>query len=182
MKVRLFNIVDYVPVINKEELVLHEPFKTLLSLEYNKQPGDTQGRNRTRAFKELVYMYFAYDPSSDYINFSEEEKKAEAVKAANLQEDFEESEVLQQCIEIYTAVSKTRALKLLESTNKAIDALRGHYEALTPESIEDPSKLIASLRNLSGVVDSLHSLEDKVKKELKQSTDIRGDNEPGFIQ
>lgn len=185
----LFRIENYKAVINKKDVLLIPEFKVMLELKYNIQKGDHQGRLRNRAFKEFTFIYFYVDYKSDYSNYTEKERKTESLKAAELPEDYEISKELEAAIEKYKELQETRALKLLNSANGAIDKIRLFYDGLdfTEEDSNgklkhDPNRVLTSINGLSKTLESLEKLEKRVKQSLKQDLGVRGDGEGGFFE
>ena len=184
----LFRIENYKALINKTDVYLVPEFKAMLELKYNTQKGDHQGRNRVRAYKEFTFLYFYIDYRSEYNNYTETEKKAEALLAANLPEDYSFSKELKAAIKKYKELQETRILKLLNAANNAIDKIRIYYDNLDFTSTDnqgkprhDPSKVLISINGLAKTIESLEKLEKKVKQSLKQDTGVRGDSEEGFL-
>lgn len=110
-------------ILFADEIVATYPFiKPLLSLQYNKEKGDTEGKLRNRAKRELMFLYVAYinTGTNEYEFWSQEERVMEGKKLAGLPADFQPSKELQQTIEY---IEQFNTHEPLEKAYKAIKAL-----------------------------------------------------------
>ena len=186
MSLTLFTIVDFEPILSPEALLIEE-FKVLHSLEYNKQEGDSQGRERKRAIQECRFLYHFCDFRSEYSEFEDDEKKEESRVAAGFNEDFEISNELQACIDVFIKLSVTRMLKTLDVAELTLDKLRKHFESIDFNErdkngalVHKPKEVMASIADLGSVHKKIKELRKLVKEEMKETTTLKGDHEPGF--
>jgi hypothetical protein len=172
---------DYTVEPNKEGLFLIPEFKGLFTLNYNKAPGDVDGRKRIRAQKEIIYIYFMYDIESEYLNFSEGQRHLESLKAAGLDEDYKISKEMEAAIEKFRAASESREIKMLKSAYKRIDKLIKFWEDQVITNPNHSTAIQKEIQGLAQLMDSLRKVEDQVKKNIKSASKIRGDQEPGYL-
>lgn len=90
-------------ILNKDEIFLYEPFKKILKRDRG-SPGDTQGRLKLFAFKELTYIYLMCDYSS-YCNIhglDEDEAREYSKKTAGLPELWKEDDEIIEAMDEYS--------------------------------------------------------------------------------
>ena len=186
MSLTLFVIEDYEPRISDAALLIEE-FKVLHSLNYNKQPGDTQGRERKRAIQEARYLFHFCDYRSEYSEYKDEEKHEEALRAAGLPEDYKISEELQACMDVMFKTQDTRMLRTLRTAENTLDKVREYYDSVDFSEVDKngalihkPKDIMASISDLGNVNKKLADLTKRVKQELKETETLRGDHEGGF--
>ena len=186
MSLTLFTIEEFEPRLSDEALLVEE-FRILHSLNYNKQPGDTQGRERRRAIAECKYIYHRYDYRSEFSEYGDEERHVEALIAAGLPEDYTFSPELKACIDRFIELQDTRMLKVLTTAEKALDKLRLYLDSIdfsekdkNDNLVHKPKEIMASIADLGNINKKLKELRKLVKAELKETATLRGDHEGGF--
>lgn len=174
--------------LQREELELIPEFKELLSLAYNKQEGDRDGRKRLRAFKEFTYMWFTHSYNSPYREYDDKERRTEALATAQLPETYEFSTAYQLAEKKYLALTETRILKLIKAAEKAVDNLRAFLETVDFTLTTDngnlkykPSEVIRVISELDKVSEGLETLADRQKREKKEFSSTRGAQEAGWL-
>jgi hypothetical protein len=172
----------------RDELQIIPEFATLFTYKYNKQPGDLDGKKRVRATQELAYMWYMYSHNSPYKEYSEEERKVEALLIAELPPDFKPSKELSDAIARYRSLNETRMLKLIKSAEKAIDSLRNYFETVdfaeknaNGVMVNKPSEVIRAILDLDKVAVGLEKLAQRQLNELKEGAANRGGQEEGWI-
>ena len=187
MSLTLFVIEDYESRLSDEALLVEE-FKVLYAPTYNKQPGDTQGRERRRAIAECRYIYHFCDYRSEFSEYEDEERHIEALLAAGLAENYKISDEMQACMNIFLRLQETRMLKTLQTAEKTLDKLRTYYEDIdfnerdskSGALVHKPKDIMGSIADLGNINKKLGDLRKQVKAELKETESLRGDHEGGF--
>jgi hypothetical protein len=136
------------------------------------------------AIKYLSYIYFLCDYSSVYQSYLIEERED------TLRKDFDIrqiSVVLRAGVEKYRILQSTPALRFLESAIEALEATTDYFSNVNydPDNGKPLYKLkevTSGLKDASGIMDSLESLHEKVKKELQSDTRIRGGGSAGAFE
>jgi hypothetical protein len=185
---RILKVENNEAKLAREELELIPEFKTLLSLAYNKDKGDIDGRKRFRAIKELTYIWFMYSNSSPYREYDEKERKIESLQTATLPPNYPISTDLLAAIEKYKKLTDTRVLKLIRAAEKAIDRLREYFETVNFTErnsagtlVNKPSEVISAISQLDKVSEGLERLATRQKAEKNQFVDARGTQESGWL-
>jgi hypothetical protein len=143
--------------------------------------GDADGRKKYLSKKIFTFIYHYCDFLSQFSDFGQEERRKEALYNAGLEES-DITTTVEIAIEKYKKLQETRVLKLLEASNNAIDKLSDYFNDIDFESrdvndklIHSPKDVMSNIQNLDKVYGGLKALEERVKKELKESARVRGD-------
>jgi hypothetical protein len=175
--------------LGTDSVELLEAYRTINSLNYNKQPGDTEGRKRTRVKTELKYVYLMYHPRTLYREYSEEEKHFEAKMESKLPENWVPSTELELFIAAYRKHSKPRVEKLLDAAEKAIDKVRIYLETVNFSErtaggaiVNHPGDILKLISDLPKTAQSLQELQQQAKSHLiAPATKSRGDQQMGWL-
>jgi len=175
---------------NRAWIDLIPEFHALLKRDKGSK-GDSQGRNKLRARKELAYIYFLCDFGSPIRDWREDEKKKEALYYAGLEaEDIDE--VVETAIKKYVDLQHraARSIRTFQSMNKCIDQLDSYLENVNftekdrkGELIHDPSKIGALMERMTSLYQKRRDFEKFVEDDLKANPDAiqgnrtLGDNE-----
>lgn len=185
---RILKIENGEAKLMREELSLIPEFATILSLKYNKQEGDVDGRKRFRATSEFTYLWYMYSHLSPYREYSESERHEEATVIAGLSIGFTPSDELKAAIVKYKTLNETRILKLIRAAEKAVDNLRAYFEAVdfTEKNangvlVNKPADVIKAIVDLDKVATGLDKLAARQKTEVKEGSATRGGQEDGWI-
>lgn len=127
--------------INKPEVRNHPAYRVILERDRGSS-GDADGRKKSVATRELLYMYLLVDPRSMYYNLSFTERKRESKRHAGLPRSWAPDDDLKVAILEYE-----EHLKLDSTANAYIAAERNLYN--TAEDIKDIQNTISELRRLS---------------------------------
>lgn len=162
-------------------------FKAMLSLNYNKQPGDIDGRKRSRAHKEFLYLFYRRDPRSAYREYEDKDREEESKLTAGLPSDWLPSPEFRAVEQKYLSCVTTRYMKLLNAAEKAVDKVRSFLDTvdLTERTtsgsfVVSPKQIIEVIENLPKVAAGLKQLQEQAAYN-QVSTKSRGDKEIGWL-
>lgn len=171
-----------------EEIKLVPEVLRLLTLNYNKGPGDNEGRKKRRALTELKYLYLAYSPKSPYKDFSDTERIAEARIDCNLPVTWEESEELKAVIPKFFKGTKTKVARLLDTVNKFMDKFEAHLNSIDLNErnmsggiVHTPKSVMETLERLPRLAETLQELENQARSGIIVKTSSKGDHEVGWM-
>jgi len=173
---------DFLVDLNKEWIQLHEPFKKIYLRDKGISSSEYKGRLKRVAQKEFTYIYLLCDYRSNLINYSEEDRKREAKRAAGLDANWKPDKDLVDAIEYYKELQSTRSLRLLQASMKNIDRMiksideSSDKDSITLEEITDNIKAMKEIKML---MKNLQETEEMVKKELSETGSGRGNVEIG---
>ena len=167
--------------LNEPEILLVREFKALLDRDKTK--------TKTRATKELTYIYLALDLKSPYSNYLEQERHEEALADSGLtEEQFNDPIFREACRKYRNLQNSNKSVKLLEAARRAADQFIDYFETIVDLNERDingkpifqAEKVMKEMAQLSNVHEELVDLENKVKKELTEQSTIRAGAVEGF--
>lgn len=189
MKFFLFDNSNNSVVINEPEVLLVKEFADLWSNDRNKTAKDKTGSKKTRAYKELTYIWLMCDWSSPYSDYTEQERHKEALRDAGLtEEEWNNPEFRAACRKYRELQESSRSLKLIKSAQSVVDKITDYFTLLDLHERDEVSgkpifktkDIMAELSNVAGVVEQLKTLEILYKKEQEATSGLMGDVEIGF--
>lgn len=176
------------PVINKADVFLVKEFKALFETQRCKMPGDTKGVEKTRALRELAYIFLVYDWKTPYSEYSLKERQEAAILDSQIKPEWTNDPLVKAAIEKYESLQDSRILRLLNSAYKAVDELRLYFDTLDLTERDQAGKPIFATKNvmaeiagLGKTVEGLQQLQYMVMKEREKAKDLRGDATPGMF-
>jgi hypothetical protein len=150
-----------------------EPFKSIVKRDKGSK-GDSQGRNKLQAKRELLYIWLSTDHRSPYLSYEESVRDASIKRVLEFEDSWKPDELVQQGIEVYTELTTTDLIKLLVSARSAIYKLGQFYQDLDFSEKDDKGKLVytpnmvtGSLKDLGNVSNNMMELEKQVRTMTK---------------
>ena len=190
MKFFLFDNSTNSVVVNEPEVLLIKEFAALWNNDRNKTKGDPKGIKKTRAYRELTYIWLMLDWTSPYVDFDEQERHQDCLKDAGLTEkEWNDPDFRAACRKYRELQNSSRALKLIKSAQGVVDKITDYFnnidieerDPVTGKPIFKTKDVMAELSNVSNVVEQLKTLEFLYKKEQEQQSGLMGDVEGGFM-
>ena len=176
--------------LNVPEILLTKEFSALMNNERNITPNDKEGKFKERAFKEFTYIWLALDWQSVYADYPEQERHQEAIKDSGLTEDeFNDPTFRAACRKYRALQEETRSIKMLKAAQNTVDKFIDYFNNIDPEErdiqtgkpIFKVKDIMAEISNLDKVHQELIILEGQVKKEIAETSSIRGGAVDGYI-
>jgi len=178
---KVFDIVDNTVVLNPQSLNIPE-FKAIWDRDKSKTKGI--------ASKEISYIVYIYDESIDnpYRAYKDDEREA-VVRKDFMPANWEPDELVLKAIEKYKDLKQTTNSRLLRSAKKAAEKLSEYFDSVDfnmkdagGKPIFSSRDLAANLKEVAGIVKSLNTLEEMVKREQMESSKVRGGGEVGMYE
>lgn len=134
--------------------------------------GDTEGRKKLKARRELVYIYMMQDFGAPIRDYEGSEKHKEALKYSNLTDDDIDS-VVKVAVKKYEELqlAASRPLRTYKAMVKGLDALDSYFENVDFKQTDDDGKLLYSpdkYQNSMGKMHGLYDALDKFKKRVEE--------------
>jgi len=169
----LLNYIDYEIKIKPEALSLL-PFKVLWKRDRTK--------GKVRAIADLSFIYFYKDFRSEFAEIIDEKERFERVaELVYGKKKFTIPEYLQEALDLYDELQQTASLVLLQNARKSLDNLSKYIANIDFDErdkngrpIHDFKKITETFKTLSEAIDAVNKAEEKVKRELQQSSEARG--------
>lgn len=178
---KVFDIVDNRVVLNPQSLNIPE-FKAIWDRDKSKQKGN--------ATKEISYIVYRYDESLDnpYRAYKEDDRE-QAILRDFIGTDWKPDELVLKAIDKFVELKQTTNSRLLRSAKKAADKLSEYFDSVDFNVKDKQGKpvfssrdLASNLKEVAGIVKSLNMLEDMVRKEQMESSNIRGGGDIGLYE
>ena len=176
--------------LNMPEILLVKEFSELVKCESNICKEDPKGIQGLRAFREFTYIWLAIDWKSPYSDFSERERHQEALNDSGItEEEFNNPEFRAACRKYRQLQESNRSIKMLQAAQNTVDNFIDYFNTVVDLSERDANgkpvfktkDIISEISSLSKVHEELKILEGQVKKEMMETTSIRGGATDGFL-
>ena len=186
----IFTMVDGLPKLSDYAYSIPD-FRVIIARDRGqKVQGDSDGRKKYFAMKELAYMIWYCHYSSEFVkNYPEgDERHAALIRKLELPNDWKPDSALRKAMETFRDITKLVSRELLEEARESVFAAQGlvrligrkmreKIEAVSldesladkPEEVDRALKEFQRLQNLISslpdLVDNINKLEERVKKE-----------------
>lgn len=176
--------------LNLPEILLVKEFATLIEPKRNICKEDPKGEKCLRAFREFTYIWLAIDWKSVYSDYSEQERHEEALKDAHMtEEEFNNPEFRTACRKYREIQESNRSVRMLQAAQTTVDNFIEYFTNIVDLNDRDANNkpifkvkdIISEISSLSKVNEELKILEGQVKKEMMETTNIRGGVTDGFL-
>lgn len=178
---KIFDIENNKVVLNPQSLSVPE-FKLIWERDKNKMKGT--------ATKEISYIVFLCDESVDnpYRAYKDDDRERILLKDF-MDSNWKPDQLVLQGIEKFKELKQTTNSRLLRSAKKAAEKLSEYFDSVD-FNVKDNSgrpvfssrDLASNLKEVAGIVKSLNLLEDMVRKEQMEGTNIRGGGDIGLYE
>lgn len=175
--------------LNVPEILLVKEFSALMENGRNKSKEDVTGNLKLRAYREFTYIWLAIDWQSVYADYSEQERKEEALKDSGItEEEFNDPVFRAACRKYKEMQESNRSIKMLRAAQNTVDNFIDYFNHIVDLNERDQNgkpifktkDVIAEISNLHKVHEELEILESQVKKELSKSTKVRAGAIDGY--
>ena len=139
-----------------------------------------KSKDKSKARKELAFIYFSIDYKSDFYNIPEvEQREIEVIKHIFEKEEWSPDKVIKEAQEFYKERQKTFSLVLLENALLGLGKLSEYFRTIDFTEY-DPKKFADTVRQLPAIIESLKKTEEAVQKEQDTDSRLRGGREKGL--
>ena len=176
--------------LNMPEILLVKEFAELVKCERNICKEDPKGIKGLRAFREFTYIWLALDWKSPYSDYPEQERHKAALNDSGItEEEFNNPEFRAACRKYRQLQESNRSIKMLQAAQNTVDNFIDYFNTVVDLSERDANgkpvfktkDIIAEISSLSKVHEELKILEGQVKKEMMETSSIRGGATDGFL-
>ena len=175
-------------ILEDATLLLTKEFADLFELNRNKCKEDPTGINKTRAFREMTYIYLAIDWKSLYAGFSNQERHEAALKDAKITEEEWNDPIFRAACRKYVSIQDSnRYVRLLQAAEEVTDKIIDFFNNIDLTREDDQGKPLIkvsdvqkAMENAAKQIETLKQIESLVKKELTEQSQIRGGATEGF--
>lgn len=177
----IFDIVENKVVLNPQSLNIPE-FKAIWDRDKSKMKGN--------ATKEISYIVYTCDESfnNPYRAYRDSDRKEVLLKDF-MHDGWVEDELIVSAMNKFKSLKETTNSRLLRSAKKAAEKLSEYFDSVDFNMRDSSGKpvfssrdLASNLKEVAGIVKSLNTLEEMVRKEQTESSNVRGGGEVGFYE
>ncbi len=190
---QLFKEEEYRVIVDPEIKIIKE-FKVIWTRD--------KDRNERNAFNEFAYIYHMNDYKSPYSIYSEKEREGRILKELGFEASFKPDKDLVSACKKYVKLQQTPTIKSLTaikegllSSAQVINSLRIRIDQALEQDEQDDDEApditsivrsVTQLLDLSEkipkAIDTITSLEGKVKSEQSNDTRIKGGGTKGMFE
>lgn len=175
---------DYEIDLNKEWLHLVPEFSVILHRVW-KCEGDADGRKKLMQRRVFGYIYLTVDYASHLFTWTEEARKAEALKMMKLKPGDIEHPNVQAAIKKYEELQleSVPALKALRGMYGALERMNDYLENIDFNDVDKtgkpkhtPASVTRAIKDMNAAYDAMATMERRVMEDLKKEggNTIRG--------
>ena len=186
----LWNEISRNVEVNVGEVLLVREFANLWKPERNITKEDKTGEQRTRAYRELTYIWLACDWKSPYCDYSEYEKVEKAKKDADLtEEEFNDPLFRAACRKYVELQDQNWSIKMLNAARNMVSKFVDYFNNVDPEERDElTNKPVHKVKSIMEEVAKLYDLHESlekykaiVQKEISQTSGNRAGEVDGFM-
>ena len=173
----LFDLKEGQIVLHPDSLAL-PPFKRIWNRD--------KGKGKEKATKEIAYIYYVTDFKSPYSIYPEDRRKTLVAEDFMKDIKYKPDKDVIEAIGFYKKLRETTSMYVLEKAKSAVYKLADYFDNIDFKETDEVGRPIYSAKDVSAnlekvgkIVESLDKLEEKVRKEIKTTENIRGGGEIG---
>lgn len=178
------------------KLFVYEGYKLEISPEAYaiKAFRDLVKRDKTadkyRAMQELAYIYFMYDPRSDYSYIVEdEERHTLIITQEGLPSGWTPDDKVKAAIEVYKTLTKTSYSELLKGLRVAIDKTKKFFEEMDLTDTDDKGRpkytinnVVAAAKNIPSLIKEVSAAEKLIIQEIEEAGKMRANKSKKVLE
>ena len=171
--------------LDKEYNVIWEP--QILMLEpFNKLFKRDKSKGKTRANKELAFVYFYCDIRSDYQIQEPEDRIKSITNDLKMREDWKIDKIVEEAMEFYEAKSTSITAQILKDStyvaNRVSSGMRKAVEESDELDIKELASILDAIKKIPDVIKALKTAEREVLREIEEAQDKLGSKEKAFFE
>lgn len=146
-------------------------------------------KSKNKAMKEITYIYMMCDFNSPYYTYPEYRRRTEVARDILGSEDAKIEKRLLEGMQKYKDFQQTPSMYLLEKSKTAIYKMADYFDEVDFKEVDDTGRPVyiakdvsANLEKLGKIIESFDKVEEKVKKEVKSESRIRGGGTEGMYE
>jgi hypothetical protein len=174
-----------------DEVLMIKEFRAIVRRDRG-TPGDTQGRKKLGAIKELAFIYFYVDFNSPYSAYRTDKDnllldvRFQKVRdAVGLPSSWFPDELIDAACDRYRELQHTLELDFLEAAQEAAHKIIDYFgeidysRTVQGKPIYNPKDTIMILKQAGATLDGIEDLRERVKRSLESSVKVHGGGKVG---
>lgn len=143
---------------------------------------ESRKKNESLLIKELSYIYFFTDMTSDFqFQTNEHDRHKDLKKYLDLPADWDRDRLIDEAIETYKYLSQNPSSRLLQSVYIGVDKIKSQLESINLNERDKMGKPVWNIKQFQDTVKALPMVMESISQAEKQyiksqveSTKIRG--------
>tara|TARA_R100000406_G_C3094800_1_gene120445 strand:+ start:636 stop:1178 length:543 start_codon:yes stop_codon:yes gene_type:complete len=176
----LFDLRDGQVVLNAESLAI--PI-------FNKIWKRDKSKDKEKANREIAYIYFMCDFNSPYMAYPNTKRREVVLTDFMRDVKWKEDKEIEDAMSKYLEFQETHTMRLMKAARGAADKLASYFEHIDFREMGENGKplynakdVAINLEKVGSIVESLDKLENKIKKEIKSDSRVRGGGDIGLYE
>jgi len=176
----LFDIKGGQIVLNAESLAI--PI-------FNKLWKRDKSKTKDRATKEISYIFFMCDFNSPYMAYPNNKRREILLNDFMKDQKWKEDKDIKGAMDKYLEFQETHTMRLMKAAKGAVDKLTSYFENIdflekgeNGRPLYNAKDVAINLEKVGSIVESLDKLENKIKKEIKTDSRVRGGGDIGLYE
>ena len=172
----------------KEGKIVISPDKLNLPYFHTIWQAD-KSKTKEVAFMELGYIFYLCDAKSPYNSYPEDKRKELILVDIIKDKKWKPSQLVEEAIIKYRELSKTPSSEILESVKGLLYRLKDYLDSIkfdkkgdVSEEIKKGEAAFKAVGNIGKSIESLATLEERVKKESMSHNKRRGGSESAMFE
>ena len=131
--------------------------------------------DKYKAIQLLSYIYFMYDPRSDYMYLTDDEDRhIKITEDLGFRKNWKITKDVQKAIEVYQQNIQTTSSQILETSRKIVDRMNKYLLEVDFDEV-GIDKVSNVTNRLPDIIEKLQKAEKLVVQELEENEKLRGD-------
>jgi hypothetical protein len=176
--------------LEDESVLLIKELADLLEAKRNITKTDKTGKTKSKAFRELTYIYLFFDWASPYFVTPEQERHRDSLLDSGLTpEEFNDPLFRAACRRYDEIQNMSLEIRMLKAAMSAIESQIYYLQhvdlqerdPVSGKPIFKSKDLIAEIKGCKDVITGLRELEKQVKTGFDTQSNLRGNTELGAL-
>ncbi len=131
--------------------------------------------DKYKAIQLLSYIYFMYDPRSDYMYLTDDDDRhAKITEDLGFRKNWKITKDVEKAIEVYQQNIQTTSSQILDTSRKIVDRMNKYLLEVDFDEV-GIDKVSNVTNRLPDIIEKLQKAEKLVVQELEENEKLRGD-------
>jgi hypothetical protein len=150
---------------------------------FNKLWSKDKSKDKSKAYKDICYVFYYTDFNSPFFKDPPDQREGLIKRYIIADEKFNVDNDIKEAIKGYEEVTKTPAMKMLESVTIAMDKMDNYFKTVKFEGGDDEiDKVQKAIINMPKMIAAVNEAKEACRKETIGSTRVRGNATVGMFE
>ena len=174
-----------------DEGTLHVAAEALAINVFNTLYTRDKKKSKSKAMEEFSYIYFFCDFKSDFADIINEQERHEAIVESTMTNpEYKPDAVMEAAMQLYEERSNTITSALLDDAKSAVYRISKFLKTVdlnerdekSGKPVHNPKNITGMVGDMSKIVENISVLEQKVKRELDEESNMKGGRKKGLFE